>query len=55
MVLGAQKMLKSIYRSDGTFDGGGAPPGNPICSFGGTEACLLNAAPERFIFKATAN
>ena len=51
----AKTSTNSKYRSDGTFDGGGAPPGNPICSFGGTEACLLNAAPERFIFKATAN
>ena len=50
----AKTSTNSKYRSDGTFDGGGAPPGNPICSFGGIiEACLLNAAPERFIFKAT--
>ena len=51
----AKTSTNSKYRSDETFDGSDDPPGNPICSFGGTEACLLNAAPERFIFKATAN
>ena len=43
------------YRADGTFDGTSSGGGGAICSMGSTEACFLNAAPERFIFRATSN
>lgn len=51
----AKTSTNAKYRSDGTFNGSATPPGSAICSLGATEACFLSAAPERFIFRATAN
>ena len=52
----AKTSTNQKYRANGTFDGSESPGGGgAICSMGSTEACFLNAAPERFIFRATSN
>lgn len=51
----AKTSTNQKYRADGTFDGTASGGGGAICSMGSTEACFLNAAPERFIFRATSN
>ena len=49
----AKTSTNQKYRTDGTFTSNGAVAS--ICDNGQTEACMMAASPDRFIFQATAN